>query len=195
MQNISNELIRNEINDSIAIKNTLYTLENSILEAGILLSETLANEGKILLCGNGGSAADAQHIAAELMVRFKTNNNRKSLPAISLSLDPSYLTAVGNDLGYEYIFSRAIEGIGNSNDVLIAISTSGNSKNIIKAVDTAKNKGLKVILLLGDKGGQLKGTGDIEIIVSSNTTARIQECHILIGHIFCSIIEKRLFNL
>ena len=188
-------LIANEIAESIALKNNLHSLNSIILEASILLVECLSNNKKILLCGNGGSAGDAQHIAAELLVRLKTGNNRQSIPALSLALDPSYLTAVGNDFGFESVFSRALEGLGQEGDVLIGISTSGNSNNIVKAIEVAREKNMKVVLLLGNNGGKMKGQGDVEIIVPSNVTARIQECHILIGHIFCTIIEKRLFNL
>ena len=166
-----------------------------ILEAGDLLVQTFKSKKKVLLCGNGGSAADAQHIAAELMVRYKSQNNRKALPAISLSTDPSYITGVSNDMGYENIFARSIEALANKGDVLIGISTSGNSPNILRAVKMGRTKKMHIILMLGENRGQLMDTGDIHLCVPSRETARIQESHILIGHILCSIIEKQLFGL
>ena len=189
------KIVSDNIQGSIIVKKKLLSKSHVIFEAGKLASETLKNQGKILLCGNGGSAADAQHIAAELVVRYKAKNDRPALPALSLSTDPSFLTAAGNDLGYENIFARSIEAFGKKGDLLIGISTSGNSKNMVNAVQKAKEMGLKVLLFLGNDGGLLKGKGDTEICVPSEETARIQECHILIGHILCSIVEKELFSL
>lgn len=188
-------LIQREIEESYESKKKLLTLSSDIEKAGLMAAETLKAGGKLLLCGNGGSAADAQHIVAELVVRYKTKNERRGLPAISLALDSSTVTACGNDYGYEFIYSRALEAIGNEGDLLIAISTSGNSQNVINAVKKAKEKKIKTLLLLGNTGGKLKGTGDFEVLVQEKYTARIQECHILIGHIICSVIEKELFNL
>ncbi len=159
-----------------------------IKKAGTLCLNALKNKHKILIAGNGGSAADSQHFAAELTGRFK--KERLSLPAIALTTDTSALTAIGNDYGYEYVFSRQLEGLGNKGDVFIGISTSGNSENIIKAFTKAKEKGLKTITLLGKNGGKMKNTGDINIIIPSNDTPRIQEMHIMSLHMICAIIDK-----
>lgn len=192
-------LVQNQIEESIETKKKLieFCLED-IHKGCELLENTLKKNKKILLCGNGGSASDAQHIAAELIIRYKSSNQRPAIPAISLSTDTSVLTAGGNDLGFEHIFSRQIEGLGNEDDTLIAITTSGNSKNIIQAVITAKSKKMNVILLTGSTGGVLKKEYhqllDVCINVPSDVTARIQECHILIGHIFCEYLDKVLFG-
>ena len=187
--------VKNQIQESIEVKQKLISISEHIVASGKLLAKVLQQDKKILLCGNGGSAADAQHIAAELMVRYKPQNNRKALPAISLSTDPSYITAAANDMGYENIFSRSIEALGNKGDALIGISTSGNSPNIINAVQTAKRKKMHIILMLNQDGGKLRDDGDIHLHVPSTVTAHVQESHILIGHILCSIIEKQLFGL
>ncbi len=184
-----------QIEESIRVKSELMKDADRIFAAGLLASDVLERGGKILLCGNGGSAADAQHIAAELVVRFKGGNERRALPALSLSTDPSTITAAGNDYGYDQIFSRGVEAWGKSGDLLIGISTSGNSKNVILAVEMARKKNMKVLLLLGAGGGKLKDLGDMSIVVPSPITARIQESHIMIGHILCSVIEKKMFNL
>uniref|UniRef100_A0A7V4KCL1 Phosphoheptose isomerase n=1 Tax=Fervidobacterium pennivorans TaxID=93466 RepID=A0A7V4KCL1_FERPE len=147
---------------------------------------------KVLLCGNGGSAADAQHIAAELSGRFY--KDRKPLFAEALHVNTSYLTAVANDYSYEEVFSRLVLAKGRNGDILIGISTSGNSKNIIKAIQTAKDLGMITIGLLGGNGGQLKELCDLNIVVPSNDVARIQEAHITIGHIICEIVEEELFG-
>jgi D-sedoheptulose 7-phosphate isomerase len=164
-----------------------------IQHAAIQLISCLNNNGKILLCGNGGSAADAQHIAAEMVVRLNTEINRPAIPAMALSVDTSVLTACGNDYRFEIIFSRQIEALGDRKDTLIAISTSGNSVNIIEAVNMAHEKGLYVIGLLGGDGGKLKKLVDLPVIVPSKHTARIQESHILIAHLICDLVEKELF--
>jgi D-sedoheptulose 7-phosphate isomerase len=149
------------------------------------------NGNKVLFCGNGGSAADAQHLAAEFSGRFYTN--RKALPAEALHCNTSYLTAVGNDYSFDVIYSRLIDGIGQHGDVLIGLSTSGNSKNIIKAFETAKEKGMVTIGFTGMTGGQLKPVSDYLINVPSTDTPRIQESHILIGHIICQLVEEKIF--
>lgn len=190
------DLVRDHLQKSIDTKNKIIDESTQVIvEAGLALATALNKEKKILLCGNGGSAADAQHIAAELVVRYKGGNERRALPAMTLSPDPSTITACGNDYGYDELFSRSVEAFGNKGDALIAISTSGNSTNVIKAVETAKKKDLLTVALLGGNGGQLKGKTDFEIIVPSGTTAHIQESHITIGHILCRIIEKHCFNL
>lgn len=161
-----------------------------IASAAKLMAESLKLGSKIISCGNGGSHCDAMHFAEELSGRYR--GERKSLAAIAIS-DVSHISCVGNDYGFDFVFSRFIEGLGNQGDVLVAISTSGNSKNIINAVNTAKENGMKVILLLGKDGGQLKNTADVEIIVPHFGFAdRIQEIHIKIIHCFILLIEKEL---
>ncbi len=152
------------------------------------IRESLKAGNKILICGNGGSAADAQHFAAELVVRYK--KNRKALPAIALTTDTSILTAGGNDFGFETIFERQVEALGNSGDVLIAISTSGNSENVIRAVKKARDMKIRTIGFLGNGGGKLADLVDIALIVPSDNTPRIQECHETIMHTICEEIES-----
>jgi len=159
-----------------------------IQKAGELCLDALKNNKKILIAGNGGSAADAQHFSAELTGRFK--KERISLPAVALTTDTSALTAIGNDYGYEYVFSRQLEGLGERGDVFIGISTSGNSQNIIEAIKKAKEKDIKVITLLGKDGGKMKDLGDINIIIPSNDTPRIQEMHIMVLHMICELIDE-----
>src|SRR5262245_48380083 len=163
-----------------------------IVEAALLISNCLAAGGKLLLFGNGGSAADAQHLAAEFVGRFVLE--RRALPAIALTTDSSILSAVGNDYGFDQIFARQIEALGRPDDVAIGISTSGNSPNVIEAVKKAKNQNVKTIGLAGKDGGVLAGCVDLAITVSSTNTARIQECHIAIGHILCELVENELFE-
>ncbi len=157
----------------------------------MLLIKTLQQGGKILLCGNGGSAADCQHIAAELVVQYQVKG-RKALAAIALTTDSSILTANSNDIGFETIYSRQIEAIANEKDCLIAISTSGNSENILKAAEAANSIGMSVIGLTGGDGGKLLGMVSHAVLVPSPITARIQEAHILIGHWWCGVIEESL---
>ncbi len=178
--------------ENINLKKKLISLEDKIEKAVLLITNAIRNEGKILICGNGGSAADAQHLAAEFLVRLKSNNNRRAYPVISLALDTSSLTACGNDLGFSRIFSRNLEALGKTNDILIVISTSGNSKNIIEALKVAKLKKIKTIALLGSGGGKAKKLSNLNITVPSKTTARIQECHILLGHYIFESVEKNL---
>jgi D-sedoheptulose 7-phosphate isomerase len=180
--------IKSDILEHIEVAQQILALENDILKAGQLCKEAILRGNKILIAGNGGSAADAQHIAAEFIGRYE--KDRPSLPAIALTVDTSALTAISNDYGFEAVFSRQIEGLGQKGDIFIGISTSGNSKNIIKAVETAYKKGLKIILFLGKDGGILRGKGDVDLIVPSQRTARIQEMHILFGHIICSFAEN-----
>lgn len=166
----------------------LRTQEATIQEFGARLITCLRYGNRIFLCGNGGSAADAQHIAAEMVCRFESN--RRALPAIALTTDTSALTAIGNDFGYEHIFARQIEALGRPGDVLIGISTSGNSGNVIAAVKKAEETGLVTIGLLGGEGGTLLDLVDHALVVPAKVTARIQECHILIGHIWCGMIDE-----
>ena len=170
------------------IKDLIYTISDVV---NIIIT-SYNNGGKVILIGNGGSSADSQHIAAELVGRFKLERN--PLPAIALTTNTSILTALANDYGYDTVFSRQIDALANEKDVLMAISTSGNSSNIIKAVETAKLKNIKVIGMTGKTGGKLKNMVDILINIPSDDTPRIQEGHIMIGHIICCLVEKELFN-
>ena len=180
------------IDEHIAVANALRTSEDLILTAADLCKTAILHGRKILLAGNGGSAADAQHIAAEFVGRFV--KERRALAAIALTTDTSALTAIANDYGFESIFSRQIEALGRENDVFIAISTSGNSPNIVRAVQAATEKGMKIIILSGKNGGILRGQGHVHIIVPSDITARIQEMHILIGHIICEAVDTAFEN-
>lgn len=155
---------------------------------GALAIGALRSGGRILLCGNGGSAADAQHIAAELVGRFA--HARRGLPAIALTTDSSALTSIGNDFGFDYVFARQVEALAREGDILIGISTSGNSRNVIEAVKVAREMGVTTIGLLGGSGGALKDMVDHALVVPSPDTPRIQECHILIGHIWCAMIDE-----
>ncbi|MDP2834439.1 MAG: SIS domain-containing protein [Pseudomonadota bacterium] len=166
----------------------LRTQEATIQELGAYLVTCLRDGNRIFLCGNGGSAADAQHIAAEMVCRFETN--RRALPAIALTTDTSALTAIANDFGYERVFARQVEALARPGDLLIGISTSGNSGNIIAAVEQARDMGVATLGLLGGDGGKLRGLVDHEMRVPVRETARVQECHILIGHIWCSMIDE-----
>jgi D-sedoheptulose 7-phosphate isomerase len=168
--------------------------KEGILKAVYILSEVYSNGNKLLLCGNGGSAADCQHIATELMIRLSHHIQRPALPAIALTTDTSNLTAGGNDIGFENIFSRNVEGLGNKGDALIAISTSGNSGNIIKAVEMAHKKGMEVIGLLGGEGGKLKPLVDLPIVIPTSNVQRIQEGHITVAHIICELVEDELYG-
>ena len=168
--------------------------KEDILKAVNILSEVYGNGNKLLLCGNGGSAADCQHIATELMIRLSHQIQRPALPAIALTTDTSNLTAGGNDIGFENIFARNVEGLGNKGDALIAISTSGNSRNIIKAVEMAHKKGMKIIGLLGGDGGKLKPIVDLPIVIPSSNVQRIQEGHITVAHIICELVEDDLYG-
>lgn len=155
------------------------------------LCEKAINDGrKILFCGNGGSAADAQHLATELTIRYK--NDRDAIAAIALTTDTSALTAAGNDLGFENIFARQVEALGQGGDVLIGISTSGKSENVLRALTVAKNKGLKTVGLSGKDGGKMQGQCDVLLVVPSDTTARIQEMHITLGQMLCGALEEKL---
>jgi D-sedoheptulose 7-phosphate isomerase len=169
-------------------------LTEEIIKTVELLSESFKNGNKLLLCGNGGSAADCQHIATEMMIRLSHNINRPALPAIALTTDTSNLTAGGNDIGFENVFARNIEGLGNKGDVLFAISTSGNSPNIVKAVEMSHKKNMKVIGFLGGNGGKLKSIVDLPIIIPSNNVQRIQEGHITVAHIICELVENKLYG-
>jgi len=187
------------IADSLKESSEVKLKMEDACKAEILLAvqtqvEAYRNGKKLLLCGNGGSAADCQHIATELMIRLNHDIQRPALAAIALTTDTSNLTAGGNDIGFENIFARNIEGLGSEGDVLLAISTSGNSLNIIKATEMAHKKKMFVIGFLGGSGGKLKDLVDLPIIIPSSNTQRIQEGHITVAHIFCELVEQELYG-
>jgi len=188
--------IQDQIKKSYETKQAIYENEELLakIEAVAKLCVKLYKESdkKTILAGNGGSAADAQHIAAELVGRY--GFDRPSIPSLALTTDTSNLTAIGNDYGYDQVFSRQLAGMGQAGDIFFGISTSGNSQNIIKAFEVAKEKGITTVALVGRDGGKMGAMADIALIVPSDSTPRIQESHILIGHIICDIIEKELFG-
>ena len=186
--------IKDQIKKSYETKQEIYNnddLLNKIEDVAKRCVTLYRTDKKTILAGNGGSAADAQHIAAELVGRY--GFDRPSIPSLALTTDTSNLTAIGNDYGYDQVFSRQLEGMGQEGDIFIGISTSGNSINIIKAFHSAKAKGITTVALTGRDGGEMAKMADIALIVPSNSTPRIQESHILIGHILCDIIEKEIF--
>jgi len=180
--------VREHIDESSQVMSSLAHRTREISEIVEAVENSLNASGKLIVLGNGGSAAQAQHIAAELVVRFKSD--RKTLPAIALTTDTSILTATANDYGFEYVFSRPLEALADSGDVVLALSTSGNSPNVLKAVEKARELGILTIALLGKGGGKLKGKADIELIVDSNATERIQEAHLLVLHIIAETVES-----
>lgn len=189
------DFIKNKIQESVEVKKQI--IKNPILLQSIdLVTKKLINSfkegGSVYFCGNGGSAADAQHLAAELSGRFYIDRN--PLPAEALHCNTSFLTAVANDYSFDNIYARLISGIGKKEDVLIGLSTSGNSKNILRAFEKCKEKGITTIALTGNTGGQMKLLADITLCVPSTDTPRIQESHIMIGHIICEIVEAGLFT-
>ena len=189
------ESIINLINESVR---TFTNISKDQHQVGLIenITNTILNafksDNKLLLCGNGGSAADAQHIAAELSGRFEID--RKPLNAEALHVNSSFVTAVANDYGYEEIYSRMVEAIGKNGDILLALSTSGNSKNIIRAIEKANSLGLITIGFSGNDGGAMQNLCKYNLIIPSDNTARIQEAHILIGHIICKLIEQKMFS-
>jgi D-sedoheptulose 7-phosphate isomerase len=187
--------IKNIIQQSISVKQQVLA-NDELLKVVKTIAETIVDSlkkgNRIYFCGNGGSAADAQHLAAELSGRFYTD--RKALPAEALHCNTSYLTAVANDYSYDLIYARFIDGIGNIGDVLIGLSTSGNSANIVKAFETAKNKGIITVGFTGLSGGLMKGLSDYLVNVPSTDTPRIQESHIMLGHIICQFVEEEYFT-
>lgn len=189
------ETIIDRINKSIEVKKNILR-DNNLVEKIALISQAIIkaykSNKKVILFGNGGSAADAQHLVGELVNKFYFD--RKSLPAIALTVNTSILTAIGNDYSFDQIFSKQLEGIGDEGDIAIGISTSGNSKNVIEGLKFAKDKKLYTIGFSGKYGGKINNIVDVCINVPSNDTARIQEVHIMIGHIICEIVEKELFK-
>ena len=186
------DIIR-ELRESATLKVHVAKTQGAIIQAMIeCIWESMQQGGKLLICGNGGSAADAQHLATECMVRLEAE--RAPLPAIALTTDTSLLTAAGNDYGFETIFARQVAGLGRPGDVLLAISTSGNSPNVVCAVEEAHRRGLRTLGLLGRDGGRLKDMVHIALVVPSSNTQRIQEVHITIGHILCGTMERRMLS-
>lgn len=189
------EFIKNYIEKSIETKRNILENEKTISQirdVSLVIAESLKNGGKVLICGNGGSAADSQHIAAEFVNRFYYD--RSGLAAMALTVDTSILTAIGNDYGYEKIFSHQVQAYAKKGDVLIGISTSGSSKNVVNAILEAKNKGVYTVGLTGEKKGLIFDNADVTINIPSAETPIIQESHIMTGHIICALVEKLMFS-
>jgi len=187
------EKIKNAFAETVAAGQTFIdTCSKDIVFLAEKIAEALKAKNKLLICGNGGSAADAQHIAGEFVNRFMLE--RDPLPAISLTTDTSVITSIGNDYSYDLIFSKQVQALGMSGDILIVISTSGNSVNLIKAVEVAKKRDLYTAALLGGSGGKLRGMVDIPLVVNSNITPRIQEIHLFIEHMLCQMVDEILFS-
>ena len=193
-ENTFMENIKNIIRASIAVKEQALAddkLMQAVKDSVNIIVSAFEKGNKVLFCGNGGSASDAQHLAAELTGRFYTD--RDALPAEALHCNSSYLTAVANDYSYDVIYSRLLKGVGNRGDILVGLSTSGNSKNIVKAFEMAKEKGMTTIGFTGSTGGKLKTLSDVLINVPSDDTPRVQETHITLGHIICQLVEELYF--
>lgn len=179
-EQLSNQLLQLKTQSGIVVK-----IANMCIDA-------IKNGHKVIWCGNGGSAAQSQHLAAELVGRYKIN--RPAMNSISLTVDTSNITAIGNDYGYDVVFSRQLQGVGQSGDVLIGLSTSGNSKNVVSAFEMAKEMNIKTVALVGEKGGMMRDMADIALSVPADTSAHIQEMHITIGHLICDLIEKEFYG-
>lgn len=190
MKNTIDMLISNNFLEHLEVAKRTSSLASVIRETGELLIQTIRSGSKVFICGNGGSAADAQHFAAELTGRFE--RERRALPAVALTTDTSALTAIGNDYGFDFIFSRQLEALARPGDLLVAISTSGNSRNVLKAVSYAKENQISTIGLLGRDGGQLAPEVNLSLVVPTDRTARIQEMHILIVHIWCEMLDASI---
>lgn len=188
-------ILRKQVEDSYNIKKSLLNEIKKIQLFEKKIFNTIKNKKKILICGNGGSAADAQHLSAEFLVRLNPNINRKPYPIISLALDSSTMTACSNDFDFKYVFSRNLEAIGNSGDLLIVISTSGNSKNIVEVLKKSKKKNIYSLAFLGNDGGKAKKLCDTSLIVKAKDVARIQEAHIFLGHFILNLVEKKLLKI
>ncbi len=186
-----NKIIEKNFSEHIKVtQKTIKILKKKISSISLEIKDCLDRNGKIIWCGNGGSAADSLHLSSEFLGKFK--NKRKPLASISLSSDIANITCISNDFGYENVFSRQLEGLGSEKDLLICLTTSGNSKNIINCLKMAKKKNIKSILFSGKKGGKAKYFSDIDLIIPSESTARIQEMHTLIGQTICDVTEKLL---
>ncbi|HHD11532.1 MAG TPA: D-sedoheptulose 7-phosphate isomerase [Deltaproteobacteria bacterium] len=190
---MDSKTLLNKIEEAIEIKRRFF-VENAerLIEAAELIAEVFRKGGKLLIVGNGGSAADAQHLAAEFVNRFEME--RAPLPAIALTTDTSILTSVGNDYSFHEVFSKQVRALGRAGDMLLAISTSGNSENVLKALEQSKKMDIATIALTGKDGGRLKGMADITLVVEAESTPRIQEVHITACHILCELTEKMLFE-
>jgi D-sedoheptulose 7-phosphate isomerase len=190
-----NDLVRDRIQRSIDVKEALLNLpafHDRVAQAAMQIVRTLRSGGKILFFGNGGSAADAQHLAAEFTGRYL--KERRALPALALHANSSAVTAIGNDYGFDLVFARQMEALGKEGDVAVGISTSGNSRNVLRALEVAKSKSIYTVALTGSSGGKMKDLADCTMCIPSEETPRIQECHILTGHIICEIVEESLFG-
>ena len=185
-----NSLFQKNLAEQINLLQAVDPLNSLVEKAASLSAQSLQSGGKLMFCGNGGSAADCQHLSAELTGRFI--KDRHPLAALALSTDTSAITCISNDYSFDEVFARQVQGLGRAGDVLLAISTSGNSRNVIRAAEEARAAGISVIGLLGREGGALKELCDVAIVVPSQVTARIQESHILIGHTLCGMIEQQL---
>jgi D-sedoheptulose 7-phosphate isomerase len=188
------ERIQSIVSESVEVKRRYFSEHaDEVVRAAMIIADCFRGGGKLLIFGNGGSAADAQHIAGEFVNRFCLEE-RRALPAIALSTDGGVLTCIANDTGFERVFARQVEAFGTSGDVCLAISTSGNSANVVAATQQARAQGLKTIGLLGRDGGEVAGLCDLPLVVKSQDTQRIQETHNLIGHILCELVETSLFS-
>lgn len=187
-------ILKKHLNENIQVKKKIFSLSKSILEATDLIYNTIKNNGKVYLCGNGGSAADAQHLAAEFLIRLRPKVNRKPIPFLTLATDTSTITACGNDYSFDQIFSRPFDALANKKDLLIVISTSGNSKNIINVLKLSNKKKIKNISLLGKDGGNAKKHSYLPIIIKHGNVARIQEAHIFLGHFILQMVEDRILK-
>ncbi len=187
-------MFKSFLEQDVSLTKKLLSLETSINDIIGVIFNTIKKKNKVFICGNGGSAADAQHLAAEFLVRLRPNINRKPFPLITLMQDSSTLSACSNDFDFKYIFSRNLEAMANKNDLLICLSTSGNSKNIIEVLKYARRKKIKSISFLGKKGGKCRGISNLEIFIPSNITSKIQECHLMLGHYILEKVEDRLLN-
>ncbi|HXM09218.1 MAG TPA: D-sedoheptulose 7-phosphate isomerase [Terriglobales bacterium] len=196
-ENVANltDLVRDRIQRSIEVKQALLLDAvwcELVAQAALQIVKSLRAGGKVLFCGNGGSAADAQHLAAEFTGRYL--KERRALPALALHGNSSAVTAIGNDYGFDFVFARQMEALGKEGDVAFGISTSGNSRNVLRALEVAKSKSIYTIALTGGNGGKMKNLADCAICIPSEETPRIQECHILTGHIICEIAEEMLLD-
>lgn len=187
------EIIKQYADDGEALRRNFFASEShKVNQAALMIAVSLARQGKLLICGNGGSAADAQHVAGEFVNRFLID--RPPLPAIALSTDTSVLTAIGNDFGYDQVFSKQVSALGRSGDVLLAISTSGNSVNVLKAIEVAREKGVQVIGLTSGKGGKMAPVCDLLINVDHPSTPLVQEIHLAVEHLICLLCDHYLFE-
>jgi len=193
MSKIKNEL-KNQLEENVSAHYEILKISNDIIGVIKNIHKRIKKGGKLLFCGNGGSAADAQHLAAEFTVRLRPHVNREPIPAITLVQDTSTITACGNDYSFDDIFLRPFKSLVNKNDILICISTSGNSKNILKVLKEAKKKNIFSVCFLGNDGGKAKNITTKPLLISSSNTARIQECHIFLGHFILEKVEELILN-